>query len=153
MRPKVFKGYVVLWLETTLNKFQFFVAIFAHSATLLMRYVWNHLWPSYGHGANRTSELALPRGFRFCYTRNRSVKTWGNSMLFLFQFWEFPILLNLMRKTGFKGPNKARNGLNLALSSQFSASNSAKLKRKGGKIKQYFNCFKFQQSGFVYSKT
>ena len=33
MRPKYFQGYVVLWLETTLSKIQFFVTIFAHSAT------------------------------------------------------------------------------------------------------------------------
>ena len=51
------------------------------------------------------------------------------------------------------GPNKAKNGPELAQYSQFSASNSAKLERNGGKIKQYLNCFKFQQSGFVYSKT
>ena len=32
MTPKVFQGYIVLLLETTLGKFQFFVTICAHFA-------------------------------------------------------------------------------------------------------------------------
>ena len=35
MRLKVYSGYVVLLLVTTLGKFQIFVTIFAHSTTLI----------------------------------------------------------------------------------------------------------------------
>ena len=90
--------------------------------------------------------LALPHGGMFCYPRSRSVKTWGNSILFLFQFCNFPTLLNLMRITGLKWTKMARN-------SEFSALNSAKLKGNVGKVKLHLNYFKHQQSGFVYSKT
>ena len=50
-------------------------------------------------------------------------------------------------------PNKTKNGPKLAQNSQFSVSNSAKLEWNGSKIKQYLNCFKFQRSRFVNSKT
>ena len=94
------KYYVVVLFVTKLSWFQFFVTIFAHSATPINEVHLEPLWPICGHGANKTSQLALPHWFKACYTRSRSVETWGNSIIFLFQFCDFPILLNLMRKTG-----------------------------------------------------
>ena len=49
-------------------------------------------------------------------------------------------------KMAKNGPKMTKYRPKLAQNSQFSASNSAKLERNGGKIKQYLNCFKFQQS-------
>ena len=101
-KAKNFWGYVVLLLLTTLSKFQFFMTIFAHYATLINEIRFRPLSPSCGIGANITSQLSLPHGFMFCYTLSRSVETWGNSIIFLIKSCKFPTLLNLMRKTGFK---------------------------------------------------
>ena len=89
---------------TTLSKFEFFATIFAHFATPINEVCLEPLWPSCGHDANSTFLQGLPYGFKFCYTRSRSVKTWGSSIFFLnvFKFCDMSILLNLMQQTGFK---------------------------------------------------
>ena len=74
-KAKSFLGYAVLLLVSTLGKFQFFLTIVAHSATPINEVRLEPLSPNCGHGANKTFQLALPHGLRFCYTRSRSVET------------------------------------------------------------------------------
>ena len=113
-RAKNFQGYVVLFVSNYTQQVSIFRDSFcSFSATPINEVRLEPLSPSCRNGASRTSQLALPHGFRFCYTHSRSVETWGNSIIFLYQFCNFPILLNLMRKTGFKrakeGQKKAQN--------------------------------------------
>ena len=105
MRPKVYQGYVVLLLVTTLSKFQFFVTIFVHSTTPVCLEL---LWPScrcdQAAGVKSTFLLGLPNGFKFCYTRSRSVETWSSSNIVSACLHFFPILLNLMQKIDYIVP-------------------------------------------------
>ena len=105
MRPKIFQGYVVLLLVTTLGKFQIFVTIFVHFTTSFNEVCLEPLWPSCGHGVKCTFLLlGLPNGHKFCYTRSRSVETWSSSNIVLSCLHFFPILLNLMQKIDYFVP-------------------------------------------------
>ena len=61
-----------------------------------------------------------------------------------------PILLNLMQKIDYFVPF---SGYFRLVSSQFSASNSAKLESGRIEVEKLLNCLKFEKSGFVYSET
>ena len=63
MRAKVYQGYDVLLLVTTLGKFLFFKTIFAHSTT------------PFDEVCLEPFVTKLPHGFGFCYTKSRSVST------------------------------------------------------------------------------
>ena len=86
MRPKIYQGNVVLL--TTLGKFKVFVAFFLILQNLLMMYLWGHC------------DLAADMVW-VCYTRSRSVKSWGSSNIVLFWLHFFPNLPTLMRKIDF----------------------------------------------------
>ena len=60
------------------------------------------LWPSCGHCVSSNVLRGQPNGFKFCYTRSNSVETWSSSNIVFSWLHFFPILLNLMWKTGFK---------------------------------------------------
>ena len=130
---------VVLLLVTSLTKIQVFVTTISRFATEISEVCNETLWSSCVHGGNSTIQLALPHEFTFWYKRSRTVETWGSWIVILFQFFEIQ--------------SYAKSGSKTAKNSQFSASNSIKLERNKVNIEQYLNCFKFQQSGFVYSKT
>ena len=62
MRPKIYQGYVVLLLVTTLSKFEIFVTIFAYSAAPINEVCFESLWPTCGLGVKSTFLLRLPHG-------------------------------------------------------------------------------------------
>ena len=136
MRPKIFQGYVVLLLVTTLGKFQIFVTIFAHSTTPINEVCLEPLSPSCGHGVKSTFLLGQPNGLRFCYTQSRSVETRSSSNIVLSCLYIFPILLNLIRQVDYIVPIF---GLIWPFSSQFSTSNSAKLLSRRIEIEKLWN--------------
>ena len=91
MRSKIFQGYVLLLLVTTLGKFQFFVTIFAHSTTPINEVCLKPLSPSCGHGVESTVLLGQLNGLKFRYTQSRSAETRSSSNIVLSCLHFFPI--------------------------------------------------------------
>ena len=153
MRPRIFQGYVVLLLVTTLTKFLFFVWQFLLiQQHLFMRYFWNHchqaadmVWKApfcwdnlmdLGFAIHEAALLKLEAVqilFYLAFISSRFCWIWCRKLTFLCQFW-------------------AVFGLILPVQSQFSAWNSAKLESRRIEIENILNCLMFQQSSFVYSK-
>ena len=104
MGPKIVQGYVVLFLVTTLGKFQFFVTTFAHSKTPINQVCLKPLSSRCGHSVKSTFLLGQPNGLTFCYTKSRSVETRSSSNIVLSCLHFFPILLNLMQKIDYFVP-------------------------------------------------
>ena len=155
MGPKIYQGYVVLLLVTTPSKFQIFATIFAHIATPINAICLEPLWLSCGYGAKRIAPFCLDYHLDLSFATHVAALLKPEAVQYFFYLHSatFQFCWIWCVKLALNGPNKAKTGPQMVQNSQFSASNSVKLERNGVNIKQYLNCFKLQQSGFVYSKT
>ena len=155
MGPKISQGYVLLLLVTTLSRFQVFATVFAHFATPINEVCLEPLWPSCGYGAMRIAPFCwdYQMDISFAIQVAALLKPEAVQHFFYLNSATFQFCWIWCVKLALNGPNKAKTSPQMVQNSQFSASNSVKLERNGVSIKQYLNCFKRQQSGFVYSKT
>ena len=113
------------------------------------------LWPSREYGAKRIAPFCwdYPMDLRFAIHKAASLKPEADKYYSYLNSATFQFCWIWCVKLALNGPNKAKTAPQMAQDSQFSASNSVKLERNGVNIKQYLNCIKLQQSGFVYIKT
>ena len=141
---EISQGYAVLLLVTTLSKFRIFVTISAHSVTpiseVCLEPLWSSCWDDQMDICFAIHEAAL-------------LKHEAVQILFHIDSISFQFLPNLMQKIDYFVTFFAVFGLIWLIWSQFSGSNWANSERNGVYIIYYLNCFKFHQSGFVYSKT
>ena len=107
MRPKIFQGYVVLLLVTTLRKFLWQLSLILQHP--LMRYVWNH--------CDQAADMVRIAPFCWCYHMDLGFAIHKAALLkleaalyfFYFNSATFQFCWIWCGKLALKGPNKTKS--------------------------------------------